>query len=52
VWDAGGENTLSLGGGNIYGFGEDEAGNLYIVRSNGQIQRLVSEFIFDDDFQL
>lgn len=52
VWDAGGENSIgTLGSGSIYGFGEDEAGYVYIVRSNGQIQRLTSDFIFDDNFQ-
>ena len=51
TWDSGGEHSLTLGSGNIYGFGEDEDGYVYIVRSNGQIHKLVSEFIFDDDFQ-
>lgn len=52
TWDAGGENVITtLGSGSIYGFGEDEAGYIYIVRSNGQIHRLVSEFIFADGLQ-
>lgn len=33
------------------GFGEDEAGNLYVVNFSGQMRRLVSEAIFDHDFE-
>lgn len=51
TWDSGGEHSLNLGSGSIYGFGEDQDGNIYVVRSNGQVQKLVSEFIFDDGFQ-
>lgn len=32
------------------GFGEDQAGNIYAVRQNGQIYRLASEAIFDSGF--
>jgi glucose/arabinose dehydrogenase len=52
TWDSGGEHSIAIGTGTIYGFGEDEPGNLYIVRSNGQIQRLSSDSIFEDDFDL
>ncbi len=33
------------------GFGEDEAGNLYSVAHGGNLRRLVSEAIFDHDFE-
>lgn len=33
------------------GFGEDEAGNLYVVNFGGELRRLESEAIFDHDFE-
>ncbi len=36
---------------NITGFGEDEAGNLYLMNFAGEVRRLVSEAIFDHDFE-
>lgn len=52
IWDAGGENILTnLGTGGVYGFGEDQAGNLYVARSNGQINRITADRIFVDDFE-
>ncbi len=35
----------------ITGFGEDEAGNLYLMNFNGDVRRLSSEAIFDHDFE-
>ncbi len=35
----------------VIGFGEDEAGNLYLTNFNGEVRRLSSEAIFDHDFE-
>ena len=51
IWDAGGQNDTTLGNGGVYGFGEDEAGNVYVARGNGQVLRLTSDSIFADGFQ-
>ncbi|HSX61540.1 MAG TPA: PQQ-dependent sugar dehydrogenase [Tahibacter sp.] len=52
TWDSGGVNRLTgLGTGSIYGFGEDVDGNIYITRSNGQIHRITTDQIFEDDFE-
>jgi glucose/arabinose dehydrogenase len=53
TWDSGGINRLTgLGTGSVYGFGEDEAGNVYITRSNGQVHRITTDGIFADGFQV
>lgn len=36
---------------NVTGFGEDEAGNLYLTNFQGEVRRLSSEAIFDHDFE-
>ncbi|ANB19442.1 PQQ-dependent sugar dehydrogenase [Dokdonella koreensis] len=54
TWDTGGIQMTSPASGNIYGFGEDEAGNLYIARSNSTIWRIdieLGDAIFADDFE-
>jgi glucose/arabinose dehydrogenase len=51
TWDAGGQNDTGLSSNGIYGFGEDEAGNLYIGFAGGQVSRLSSERIFSDTFE-
>jgi glucose/arabinose dehydrogenase len=53
TWDSGGINRMTgLGTGSIYGFGEDVDGNVYITRSNGQVHRITTDQIFEDDFEL
>jgi glucose/arabinose dehydrogenase len=56
VWDAGGLNDSGVNAsGGIYGFGEDEAGNLYIGKGNGTVfvltSALGSDLIFEDGFE-
>jgi len=55
VWDADGIHQTSSASGSVYGFGEDEAGNVYITRSNGTVWRIDIEHdedvIFADDFE-
>lgn len=49
-WSAGLNNT-TLSVGSTYGYGEDEAGNLYIAQANGSVRKLVSDIIFQDGFE-
>ena len=49
TWDAGGQNDTGFPTSGIYGFGEDEIGNLYIARGNGQVFVLTSETAGDTD---
>ena len=51
TWDAGGQNNTNLSSTGIYGFGEDEAGNLYVAQSNGNVSMLTSEMIFKNGFE-
>lgn len=44
------DTTLNVGGGTIYGFGEDEVGNIYVAKSNGIVYRLTSDYIYDNGF--
>lgn len=37
-------------GSNPYGFGEDEAGNVYIAMQSGTVFKINSDFIFDSGF--
>lgn len=50
-WSPGGvQNSMLTFAGNTYGFGEDEAGDLYIARSNSTVFKISSDFIFDNGF--
>lgn len=49
-WSPGGVQSTGLAVGASYGYGEDEAGNLYIAESGGTVRKIVSDFIFDDGF--
>ena len=49
-WLPSGIQNTGLAVGAPYGYGEDEAGNLYIAQSNGVIFKIVSDFIFDNGF--
>ncbi|MDC8014169.1 PQQ-dependent sugar dehydrogenase [Tahibacter soli] len=51
TWDAGGQNDTGLSSSGIYGFGEDQAGNVYVGQGNGQVFKLTSDFIFEDGFE-
>jgi hypothetical protein len=53
VWDGGtgAQNNTGLSVGGIYGFGEDQAGNVYVAEGNGKVSRLTSEMIFKNGFQ-
>lgn len=44
------QNTGINPGGTVYGFGEDEAGNLYVGMSNSTVHKIQSDFIFDNGF--
>jgi glucose/arabinose dehydrogenase len=50
IWDAGGVQNTGLSVGTPYGYGEDEYGNLYIAQSNGVVNRITSDFIYDNGF--
>lgn len=53
AWDTGGQNTATgVGSGSIYGFGEDQAGNVYIARADGRVERITTDLIFRNGFQL
>ncbi|MEO8012085.1 MAG: PQQ-dependent sugar dehydrogenase [Dokdonella sp.] len=41
-------STLAVG--STWGYGEDEAGNVYIAQAGGTVLRIVSDFIFDNGF--
>ena len=50
-WSPGGiQNSMLSFAGSTFGFGEDEAGNLYIARSNSTVFKISSDFIFDNGF--
>ena len=49
-WSPSGIQNTGLTVGAPYGYGEDEYGNLYIAQSNGVVNKLVFDFIFDDGF--
>lgn len=44
------QNSMLTIGSNPYGFGEDEAGNVYIAMQNGTVFKINSDFIFDSGF--
>lgn len=50
LWSASVLNTTLAGGSSTYGYGEDEAGNVYIAQSGGTVLKIVSDFIFDNGF--
>ncbi|MEO8670821.1 MAG: PQQ-dependent sugar dehydrogenase [Tahibacter sp.] len=52
TWDAGGQLNTGLPPAAIYGFGEDEAGNLYVTYAGGTVSKLTSDILFSDGFQL
>ncbi len=49
VWSPTLQNT-TLSVGSAYGYGEDEAGNVYIAEASGAVRKIVSDFIFEDGF--
>jgi glucose/arabinose dehydrogenase len=51
TWDSGGQNNTNLSDSGIYGFGEDEAGNIYVGQGNGRVSKLTSDIIFSDGYE-
>ncbi|UXI68451.1 PQQ-dependent sugar dehydrogenase [Tahibacter amnicola] len=51
TWDSGGLNNTGLGSGGVYGFGEDENGEIYVAEGGGEIHRLAPNTIFTDGFE-
>ena len=52
TWDGSGQNIAAAGSGGVYGFGEDEAGNVYIAKGGSSgVFKITSDYIFADDFE-
>ncbi len=51
TWDSGGQLDTGLSSSSIYGFGEDEAGNLYVTFAGGTVSKLTSDILYSDSFE-